>query len=114
MATTCVGQAASAAAVILAAGAPGMRFVLPHTRVLLHQPSAGGQGTISDLALQAKELLRVREQMGQVLSRHTGQDVATLRADTDRHKIFTVEQAVAYGLADHIISTRVLAGESAG
>ena len=114
VATTCVGQAASAAAVILAAGAPGMRFVLPHTRVLLHQPSAGGQGTISDLALQAKELLRVREQMEQVLSRHTGQDVATLRADTDRDKIFTAEQAVAYGLADRIISTRVLAGQSAG
>jgi len=114
VATTCVGQAASAAAVILAAGAPGLRSVLPHTRVLLHQPSAGGQGTISDLALQAKELLRVREEMEQVLSRHTGQEVATLRADTDRDKIFTAEQAVAYGLADHIISTRVPAGLSGG
>ena len=114
VATTCVGQAASAAAVILAAGAPGMRFALPHTRVLLHQPSAGGQGTISDPALQAKELLRVIEQMEQVLGRHTGQDVATLGANTDRDKIFTPEQAVAHGLADHIISTRVLAGPSAG
>jgi ATP-dependent Clp protease protease subunit len=107
--TTCVGQAASAAAVILAAGAPGRRSLLPHTRVLLHQPSAGGQGTISDLSLQARELLRVRAQMEEVLSRHTGQEVATLRADTDRDKIFTAEQAIEYGLADHIISTRSFA-----
>ena len=107
VATTCVGQAASAAAVILAAGAPGLRALLPHTRVLLHQPSAGGQGTISDLSLQAKELLRVRAQMEEVLSLHTGQDVATLRLDTDRDKIFTAEQAVAYGLADTIISSRI-------
>ena len=109
MATTCVGQAASAAAVILAAGAPGRRYLLPHTRVLLHQPSSGGQGTISDLTLQANELLRVRSQMEEVLSRHTGQDIATLRADTDRDKIFTAHQAVDYGLADHIISNRELA-----
>ena len=106
MATTCVGQAASAAAVMLAAGAPGRRSLLPHTRVLLHQPSAGGQGTIPDLVLQARELLRVRAQMEEVLSRHTGQDVATLRADTDRDKIFTAEQAVAYGLADQVIGSR--------
>jgi ATP-dependent Clp protease protease subunit len=77
--------------------------------VLLHQPSAGGQGTISDLSLQARELLRVREEMEEVLSRHTGQDVATLRADTDRDKIFTAKQAVDYGLADHIISSRTMA-----
>jgi len=109
VATTCVGQAASAAAVILAAGAAGRRAVLPHTRVLLHQPSAGGQGTISDLSLQANELLRVRSQMEEVLSVHTGQAVATLRADTDRDKIFTAEQAVAYGLADSIIRNRAIA-----
>ncbi len=107
VATTCVGQAASAAAILLAAGEPGRRALLPHTRVLLHQPSTGGgQGQISDLALQARELLRVREQMEQVLARHTGQDVATLRRDTDRDKIFTAEQAVAYGLADSIITSR--------
>jgi len=107
VATTCVGQAASAAAILLAAGAPGRRSLLPHTRVLLHQPSTGGgEGQISDLALQARELLRVREQMEQVLARHTGQEVATLRRDTDRDKVFTAEQAVTYGLADHIISSR--------
>ncbi len=110
VATTCVGQAASAAAVILAAGAAGRRAVLPHTRVLLHQPSTGGQGTISDLSLQAKEVLRVRAEMEEVLSLHTGQDVATLRADTDRDKIFTAQQAIEYGLADHIISNRVPVG----
>ena len=106
VATTCVGQAASAAAILLAAGAPGRRALLPHTRVLLHQPSTGGEGQISDLALQARELLRVREEMELVLARHTGQDVATLRRDTDRDKVFTAELAVAYGLADLIISSR--------
>lgn len=106
VATTCVGQAASAAAILLAAGARGRRALLPHTRVLLHQPSTGGEGQISDLALQARELLRVREQMELVLARHTGQDVATLRRDTDRDKVFTAEQAVAYGLADQIITNR--------
>ncbi len=108
VATTCVGQAASAAAVLLASGAPGKRFLLPHTRVVLHQPSTGGQGTISDLALQAQEILRTRAEMEQVLSAHTGQSVERLRADTDRDKIFTAQQAVDYGLADHIISNRVL------
>jgi len=107
VATTCVGQAASAAAILLAAGAPGRRALLPHTRVLLHQPSSGGgQGQISDLALQARELLRVREQMERVLARHTGQELATLRRDTDRDKIFTADEAVAYGLADQIITSR--------
>lgn len=107
VATTCIGQAASAAAILLAAGAPGRRAVLPHTRVLLHQPSTGGgQGQISDLALQARELLRVRDEMELVLARHTGQDPATLRRDTDRDKIFTAAEAVAYGLADTIISSR--------
>ncbi len=100
VATTCVGQAASAAAILLAAGAPGRRAVLPHTRVLLHQPSTGGEGQISDLTLQARELLRVREQMELVLARHTGQDVATPRRDTDRDKVVTAEQAGAYGPAD--------------
>ncbi|WP_395728838.1 ClpP family protease [Nakamurella sp.] len=107
VATTCVGQAASAAAILLAAGAPGRRALLPHTRVLLHQPSTGGgQGQISDLALQARELLRVREQMERVLARHTGQELATLRRDTDRDKFFTADEAVAYGLADMIITSR--------
>ncbi len=106
VATTCVGQVGSGAAVLLAAGTAGRRSLLPHTRVLLHQPSTGGQGTISDLSLQTQEVLRIRAQMNEVLSAHTGQSVATLLADTERDKVFTAEQAVAYGLADRIIPAR--------
>jgi ATP-dependent Clp protease protease subunit len=104
--TTCVGQAASAAAVLLAAGEPGRRFILPHGRVLLHQPSAQGQGTLPDLVLHAREVVRIRAQLEEVLARHTGQTEERLRADTDRDKIFTAEQAKAYGLVDEIISSR--------
>ena len=103
VATTCVGQAASAAAVLLAAGEPGRRFALRHSRVLLHQPSAGGQGTVSDLALQADELLRVRAQVEEVLSHHTGRSIDQLRLDTDRDKVLTAQQAVEFGIVDHVI-----------
>ncbi|MFI9604138.1 MULTISPECIES: ClpP family protease [Streptomyces] len=106
--TFCVGQAASTAAVLLAGGDPGRRFVLEHARVLLGQPAAGGrQGTVSDLALQAREMSRIRSQVEEVLSRHTGHDPATLRADMDRDKVFTAEEAVAYGLADEVLSRRL-------
>jgi ATP-dependent Clp protease protease subunit len=104
--TICMGQAASAAAILLAAGTKGKRFILNHARVLLHQPSGGGEGTISDLDLQAREVLRVRSQVEEVLSRHTGQSVQQLRADTDRDKIFGPGEAVRYGLVDEIITTR--------
>jgi len=107
--TWCVGQAASTSAVLLAGGDPGRRFVLEHSRVLLGQPAAGGQqGTVSDLTLQAKEMVRIRSQVEEVLSRHTPHDVATLRADMDRDKVFTAQEAVAYGLADEVLSRRVL------
>jgi ATP-dependent Clp protease protease subunit len=106
--TFCVGQAASTAAVMLAGGDRGRRFVLEHARVLLGQPASGGQqGTVSDLSLQAKEVLRIRSQVEEVLSRHTHHDVATLRADMDRDKVFTAREAVEYGLADEVISKRV-------
>lgn len=107
--TICMGQAASAAAVLLAAGTPGKRFVLEHSRVLLHQPSGGAEGTISDLSLQAQEILRLREETELVLARHTGQTVERLRADTDRDRIFTAHQAVEYGLADAVVTSRKLA-----
>lgn len=108
--TFCVGQAASTAAVLLAGGDPGRRFVLEHARVLLGQPaSSGQQGTVSDLTLQAKEMVRIRSQVEDVLARHSGHDVATLRADMDRDKVFTAEDAVAYGLADEVLSRRMLA-----
>ena len=106
VATTCVGQACSTAAILLAAGAPGRRSVLPHSRVLLHQPSARGQGSIPDLILQADEVIRIRAEAEEILSRHTGQSVDTLRRDTDRDRIFTPEAAVAYGLADRVMGGR--------
>lgn len=104
--TTCIGQAGSSAAVLLAAGAAGSRMLLPHSRVVLHQPSGGGQGTLPDLALQAKEIVRVRAEMEQILHRHTGQPVARLRADTDRDLVLTAHEAVAYGVADGVLESR--------
>ena len=105
--TTCVGQAIAAGAVLLAAGAPGHRLMLPHARVVLHQPAARGQGTIPDLILQADEVVRLRADMEAVLSLHTGQSIQTLRADTDRDRVFTARQALEYGLIDQVISDRV-------
>jgi ATP-dependent Clp protease protease subunit len=104
--TTCVGQAASGAAVLLASGAPGSRMVLPHARVVLHQPSGGGQGTLPDLALHAKEIVRLRAEMERILAQHTGQSVEGLREDTDRDLILSAEEAVAYGLADGVLNSR--------
>lgn len=111
VATFCVGQAASTAAVLLAGGDAGRRFVLEHARVLLGQPASGGrQGTVSDLALQAKEMVRIRSQVEGVLARHTGREVADLRADMDRDKVFTAQEAVAYGLADEVLNRRLVGG----
>ena len=106
VATICIGQASSAAAVLLAAGAPGRRSVLQHAKVLLHQPSSQARGTLPDLAIQAKEVARVRAEMDEILSRHTGHPVAKIRADTDRNMTLSAQQAVDYGLADQVITTR--------
>ncbi|MGW2289856.1 ClpP family protease [Streptomyces phaeochromogenes] len=107
--TFCVGQAASTAAVLLAGGDPGRRFILEHARVLLGQPASGGaRGTVSDLSVQAKEMIRIRSQVEEVLSLHTHHPVETLRADMDRDKIFTAREAVEYGLADEVLSRRLL------
>jgi ATP-dependent Clp protease, protease subunit len=106
VATVCMGQAASAAAVLLAAGAPGKRSVLRHAKVLLHQPSSQARGTLPDLAVQAKEVARVRAEMDEILSRHTGHPVDKIRRDTDRNMTLSAREAVAYGLADQIITTR--------
>ena len=108
VATFCMGQAASAAAVLLSAGTPGRRAVLRHARVLLHQPSSQARGTLPDLAVEAKELVRVRAEVDEILSQHTGHPVAKIRNDTDRNKTFTAAEAVAYGLADEVISSREL------
>lgn len=105
--TVCVGQAASSAAVLLAAGEPGRRGILPHARVLLHPPSvSSGRGALPDLEIQAKEIQRIRDEVDQILAEHTGQDPAVLRADTSRDRIFTAEQAVAYGLVDEVVVSR--------
>jgi ATP-dependent Clp protease, protease subunit len=109
VATFCVGQASSAAAVLLAAGAPGKRSVLEHAKVLLHQPSSQARGTLPDLAIQAKEVARVRAEMDEILSRHTGHPASKIRADTDRNMTLSAREAVDYGLADHVITTRNLA-----
>ncbi len=106
VATTCVGQAVAAGAVLLAAGAPGRRSVLPHTRVVLHQPAAQGRGAIPDLILQADEVVRVRNQLEAILSRHTGRTAEQLRHDTDRDRVFDAPGAVGYGLADRVLEVR--------
>jgi ATP-dependent Clp protease protease subunit len=104
--TTCVGQAIAAGAVLLAAGTAGRRGILPHARVVLHQPTASGRGAIPDLILAADEVVRIRADIENVLSRHTGQSVETLRADTDRDRVFTAQAALEYGLADQVLTER--------
>ena len=106
--TICVGQAASAAAVLLAAGAPGKRFVLPNARVLIHQPHGGAQGQSVDIEIQVREMVTMRERMVDVLAQHTGQPRERIVADIDRDYILRGDDAVAYGLADAVISNRRL------
>jgi ATP-dependent Clp protease protease subunit len=104
--TVCLGQAASAAAIILAAGTKGRRFMLPNSRVLIHQPYAEGRGQGSDIEIQANELLRMRTSMEHVLAHHTGKDVKQIQSDIERDKILTAEDAVAYGIVDQVIASR--------
>jgi ATP-dependent Clp protease protease subunit len=104
--TICLGQAASAAAVLLAAGAKGKRFILPRSRVLLHQPSGGAEGQAGDIEIQAREILRMRDQLNEILAEKTGQDVATIERDTDRDFILTAQEALDYGLVDGIMNPR--------
>ncbi|MFE2105071.1 ATP-dependent Clp protease proteolytic subunit [Kitasatospora sp. NPDC059463] len=105
--TVCMGQAASAAAVLLAAGTPGKRMALPNARILIHQPyTETGRGQVSDLEIQAKEIFRMREQLEEMLSKHSNRTVEQVRDDIERDKILTAEEAVEYGLVDLVISTR--------
>jgi ATP-dependent Clp protease protease subunit len=104
--TFCMGQAASAAAVLLAAGTKGKRFALEHSRVLIHQPSGEGQGQVTDLEIQANEILRMRDLLEQILGRHTGQDAEKIKLDIERDTILTAIQAKEYGIVDEVISTR--------
>jgi ATP-dependent Clp protease protease subunit len=106
VATTCVGQAVAAGAVLLAAGAAGRRSALPHTRVVLHQPAAQGRGAIPDLILAADEVVRVRAETEAILAAHTGRDTGTLRHDTDRDLVLTATAARDYGIVDQVIGAR--------
>jgi ATP-dependent Clp protease protease subunit len=107
--TICIGQAASAAAVLLAAGAKGKRFVLPHARILIHQPHGGASGQAVDIEIQAKEIVRMRELLDHILAHHTGQDVEKIAHDTDRDFIMSAPEAKEYGIIDQILTNRELA-----
>ena len=107
--TICVGQAASAAAVLLASGTHGKRFVLPHARILIHQPHGGASGQAVDIEIQAKEIVRMRELLDEMLAFHSGQPVEKVRKDTDRDFIMSGQEAKDYGLVDEVISSRELA-----
>src|SRR5215468_4003204 len=104
--TICIGQAASMAAWLLAAGAKGKRFALPHARIMIHQPGGGVQGQASDIDILAREILRLREQMNNILVKHTGQSLKKVEKDTDRDLFMTSKQAVEYGLIDEVIANR--------
>ncbi|MEN3315957.1 MAG: ATP-dependent Clp protease, protease subunit [Acidimicrobiaceae bacterium] len=108
IATYCMGQAASAAAVLLAAGTKGKRHSLPHARILIHQPYGGAGGQAADIEIQAKEILRMRELLERVLAHHTGQTIEKVGKDTDRDFIMSADEAKAYGLIDEVILTREL------
>ena len=110
--TICFGQAAAAAAVLLAAGTKGKRLALPHSRVLIHQPYAGAQGQVSDIELASREIQRLKAQLEEILARHTGQDVARIHADTDRDFVMTAAEAKEYGIIDEVIDTRSLPDNS--
>lgn len=114
--TFCFGQAASAAAVLLAAGARGKRFALPHARILLHQPWGGAAGQASDIEIQAKEIIRMRDLLNEMLAADTGQLVDKIARDTDRDFVMTADEAVTYGLIDEVITSRdaALSAEAVG
>jgi len=104
--TLCIGQAASMGAVLLAAGAKGKRFSLPHSRVMIHQPLGGFQGQASDIEIHAKEILKIREQLNQLLANHTGQNIETIDNDTERDNFMGGEEAAEYGLIDEVLKSR--------
>ncbi len=104
--TLCIGQAASMGALLLAGGAAGKRFCLPHSRMMIHQPLGGVQGQATDIEIHAKEILLVRERLNKILARHTGQPLETIQQDTDRDNFMSGEKSVAYGLIDQVLNAR--------
>jgi ATP-dependent Clp protease protease subunit len=107
VATYCLGQAASMGAVLLAAGTKGKRYALPNARVMIHQPWGGTQGTASDIHIQAKEILKLKDQLNKILASHTGKPVEQIEKDTDRDYFMSAEEAKNYGLVDNVITTRM-------
>lgn len=104
--TVCIGQAASMGAVLLTAGARGKRYTLPNSRILIHQPMGGFQGQASDIAIQAKEILRMKDTLNNILVRHTGKDLKQIQTDTDRDLFMSGQEAKEYGIVDYVISSR--------
>jgi ATP-dependent Clp protease, protease subunit len=104
--TMCIGQAASMGAVLLAGGNQGKRYALPHSRILIHQPLGGAQGQATDIDIQAREILRMREEINNILTKHTGQPIEKIAADTERDFFMTAEQALKYGIIDKIVEKR--------
>jgi len=106
--TVCVGQAASMGAILLSAGTKGKRYALPHSRIMIHQPLGGFQGTATDVDIQAREILRMREELNNILMKHTGQSQKKIEKDTDRDFFMTGKQAQEYGLVDDVITNRLV------
>lgn len=104
--TMCIGQACSMGAFLLAAGEPGKRFSLPNSRAMIHQPSGGAQGQSTDIQIQAQEILKIRENMNEIMAKHTGQDIETIHRDTERDNFMSAEESMAYGLIDEVITSR--------
>ena len=104
--TTCIGQASSMGALLLAAGSAGKRYGLPHSRVMIHQPLGGFQGQASDIDIHAREILKMKDQLNRILQQHTGQPLETIERDTDRDKFLAADEAAEYGLIDHVLSDR--------
>ena len=110
--TICMGQASSMGAVLMAAGTKEKRFALPNSRIMLHQPSGGSQGQASDIDIQAREILKIRDKINSILAYHTGQDIKRVENDTDRDYFMNAEEAKAYGLVDKVIASRTIVGKS--
>jgi ATP-dependent Clp protease protease subunit len=104
--TLCMGQAASMGALLLSAGATGMRYALPHSRIMIHQPSGGFQGQATDIEIHARETKRIRESLNEVMAKHTGQDIEKIRLDTERDNFMSAAEAVEYGLIDKVLTSR--------
>jgi len=114
VATICMGQTTSMAALLLASGTKGKRYALPHSRIMIHQPLGGAQGQATDIGIHAREILKVRDKLNAILARHTGQDIARIEKDTERDYFMSAEEAKEYGLVDKVITKREIKEPAAG